>query len=311
MARWLKKLDGVNVFTQPSPSKKLWALVDRAKKEKATRNQLLPMTTPFHDATRRVRNGFTLIELLVVIAIIAILAAMLLPALASAKLRAYNIKCVNNLKQIDLAYIMYVGDSPADRSPLQAWNDPGYTNGVWINALIAYQAGCNEVRLCPVTDTNKPVNSNGNTGYGTAERAWSGWNTTGSYAFNSALYGDPNYNWAQCFQKLSNVQHPTETPAFMDATWVDAWIMSPPLPTIRAADLYNGQTAAFNANAWGLGIFGIARHGSKSPASAPRSVAAGATLSGSMNSAMVDGHVESLKLQNANNYYWCNGYVIP
>ena len=269
------------------------------------------MTTSFYSASRRTQNAFTLIELLVVIAIIAILAAMLLPALASAKLRAQNIKCVNNLKQIDLAYIMYVGDTAGDRSPLQAWNDPGYTNGVWLSALIAYQANCAAVRLCPVADTNKPVNANGQANYGTAERAWQGWSTSGGYGFNSALYGDPNYTWSSCFQKVSAVQHPTETPAFMDATWVDGWVMSPPLPTVGVADLYNGKTAAFNANAWGLGIFGIARHGSQAPGRAPRSVAAGTPLPGSMNSAMVDGHVESMKLKDANKYYWCKDYIVP
>ena len=177
----------------------------------------------------RPTNAFTLIELLVVIIIIAILAALLLPALAKAKLAAISTECKSNLKQMMVATLSYVDDSRGSIFP--AYNSDG---SLWIDALNVYAANVDRIRQCPacIKAPNAPGDNPG-----ACDKPWS-WagptNETGCFDINGWLYSGDSAQIAQyrndvsgtivaqcLFLKQSDVSSPSRTPFLQDAVWVD------------------------------------------------------------------------------------------
>ena len=108
---------------------------------------------------KKIRDGFTLIELLVVIAIIAILAAMLLPALTSAKARAVAAQCMSNNKQLALAWIMYAGDNN-DRLAINS-NQPFNGTEPWVSGSLGWTTSTDNTNtLNLINDTYSLLGAN-------------------------------------------------------------------------------------------------------------------------------------------------------
>jgi prepilin-type N-terminal cleavage/methylation domain-containing protein/prepilin-type processing-associated H-X9-DG protein len=254
----------------------------------------------------QIKGGFTLIELLVVIAIIGILAALLLPALASAKRKAQQIQCLSNIRQLSLAVSIYADDN---NGAYPLYNDPGHPGTLWMGDDSITRV--RKLLICPATRIPPPpLNHDDN---GAADLAWY-WDApadvfNGSYGINGWLYDSNKFGYyggaashpEYFMRRASFVQNPSQTPMFADCTFVDVAPLETDPPS---SDLYNGSMRGDGTTEEEMGRLTIPRHGGANPGSAARSFDTSQRLPGAINIGMTDGHVELVKLERLWTLYW-------
>lgn len=214
----------------------------------------------------RQKKGFTLIELLVVIAIIAMLLAILMPALGMVKEKAKSVVCRTNLHQWGLCYQLYSNDYDG-KFPVFVLNTVG--NTTYMESLKDYYENTNNMRTCPSatkiandgwTDWRPAGNIPGQTNKAwyidTANSQWMAdddWGV-GSYSENSWIRKTANRpeTWAS----LTNIKRLSDVPLILDGRWNNAW------PTDNLPPRVADESEQYNIDNWStMACFAMRRHG--------------------------------------------------
>jgi prepilin-type N-terminal cleavage/methylation domain-containing protein/prepilin-type processing-associated H-X9-DG protein len=205
----------------------------------------------------RKQSGFTLIELLVVMAIIALLGAILVPSLRSARLSAQQAQCASNLRQLGAALLLYAS---TNNNKLPETSHTAAVGQSWIYTLDEYLGNSDEVRICPVDPKGDERLAAGGTSY-----------ILNSFLFVPRLdpFGQP---MGRPSNNLSQIDNPSDTPM--------AFIIS---DTQGVGDA-NDHTHSYSWNSWSAVTSDIAP--------ARFNLGGGSSnLSGSSNYLYADGHV--------------------
>ena len=217
------------------------------------------------------RRGFTITELMVVVGLISVLISLLIPVIAKVRMAANSAKCASNLRQMGVAWSMYLAESRG-RAPEYIWHTPATPDvawhGYWLGILDHLNVNGN-VLICP--SATEPTGIAAARGYGDANHCWTGRDASnGSVVrfsdtiFRNGSYGYNRYLTAGAFAgpaaSITALRENSRTPAFMDCVYADTMPLngSAAMPAAAPPDLIGSGSTPGEPEHW---KFLISRHG--------------------------------------------------